>query len=173
VTSPVTGPATEPARVLIGIGNPYRRDDGVGPALIEALQPAGLPGVRLAAADGEPTALISAWQDADLAVVVDAVLCERPQPGRVHRTVWAPGQQGAGPLAAPGGPGSQVRAAASTHGPGVPDAVRLAEVLGAIPGRLVVFAVEAADLGFGPGLSEAVAASLPRLTRSVRAEFGL
>ena len=168
MTSPVTGPATEPARVLIGIGNPYRRDDGVGPALIEALQPAGLPGVRLVAADGEPTALISAWQDADLAVVVDAVLCEPPQPGRVHRTVWAPGQQGAGPLAAPGRP---VRTAASTHGPGVPDAVRLAEVLGAVPGRLVVFAVEAADLGFGPGLSEAVAASLPRLTRAVRAEF--
>jgi hydrogenase maturation protease len=134
------------------------------------LQPAGLPGVRLVAADGEPTALIGAWQDADLAVVVDAVLCEPPQPGRVHRTVWAPGQQGAGPLAAPG---RQVGAAASTHGPGVPDAVRLAEVLGAIPGRLVVFAVEAADLGFGPGLSQAVAASLPRLTRAVRAEFGL
>ena len=37
----------------------------------------------------------------------------------------------------------------------------------------MVFAVEAADLGFGPGLSEAVAASLPRLTRAVRAEFGL
>ena len=161
---------TGPARVLIGIGNPYRRDDGVGPALIEALGAAGLPGVRLVAADGEPAALISAWQDADLAVVVDAVLCELPQPGRVHRTVWAPGQQAAGPLAAPG---SQVRAAASTHGPGVPDAVRLAEVLGAIPGRLVVFAVEAADVGFGPGLSEAVAASLPRLTRAVRAEFGL
>jgi hydrogenase maturation protease len=161
---------TGPARVLIGIGNPYRRDDGVGPALIEALETAGLPGVRLVTADGEPAALIDAWQDAELAVVVDAVLCEPPRPGLVHRTVWAPGEQATGPLAAPGGPG---RAAASTHGPGVPDAIRLAEVLGAIPGRLVVFAVEAADLGFGPGLSETVAASLPGLTRAVRTEFGL
>jgi hydrogenase maturation protease len=160
---------TGPARVLIGIGNPYRRDDGVGPALIEALETAGLPGVRLVTADGEPAALIDAWQDAELAVVVDAVLCEPPRPGLVHRTVWAPGEQATGPLAALGGPG---RAAASTHGPGVPDAIRLAEVLGAIPGRLVVFAVEAADLGFGPGLSDAVAASLPRLTRAVCAEFG-
>jgi hydrogenase maturation protease len=155
--------------VLIGIGNPYRRDDGVGPALIDAFGADGLPGVRLVAADGEPAALIDAWQDADLAVVVDAVLCEPPQPGQVHCTVWSPGQQ-AGRLLAPGRPG---RAAASTHGPGVPDAVRLAEVLGRCPGRLVVFAVEAADLGFGPGLSEAVAASLPRLTRAVRTEFGL
>ena len=166
----MTGSATGAGRVLIGIGNPYRRDDGVGPALIEALGAAGLPGVRLVAADGEPAALISAWQDAELAVVVDAVLCEPPQPGRVHRSVWDSGQQAAGLLAAAARPG---RPAASTHGPGVPDAVRLAEVLGAIPGRLVVFAVEAADLGFGPGLSEAVAASLPGLTRAVRAEFGL
>jgi len=160
---------TGAARVLIGIGNPYRRDDGVGPALIEALGPADLPGVRLVAADGEPIALIDAWQGTSLAVVVDAVLCELPRPGQVHRTVWSPGQQPGRVLA----PGRSDRAAASTHGPGVPDAIRLAEVLGRGPGRLVVFAMEAADLGFGPGLSEAVAAGLPRLTREVRAEFGL
>jgi hydrogenase maturation protease len=88
----------------------------------------------------------------------------------VHRTVWSAGGLPPGGVLAPAGLG---RAAASTHGPGVPDAVRLAEVLGRCPGRLVVFAVEAADLGFGPGLSEAVAACLPRLTRAVRAEFGL
>jgi hydrogenase maturation protease len=161
---------TGPARVLIGIGNPYRRDDGVGPALIEALETVGLPGVRLVTADGEPAALIDAWQDADLAVVVDAVLTDAPQPGRVHRTVWSAGGPPADRVLAPVGRG---RGAASTHGPGVPDAVRLAEVLGRCPGRLVVFAVEAADLGFGPGLSDAVAASLPRLTSAVRAEFGL
>ncbi len=161
---------TGPARVLIGIGNPYRRDDGVGPALIEAAGVAGLPGVRLVTADGEPAALIDAWQDADLAVVVDAVLTDAPQPGRVHRTVWSAGRPPADRVLAPAGAG---RGAASTHGPGVPDAVRLAEVLGRCPGRLVVFAVEAADLGFGPGLSAAVAASLPRLTSAVRAEFGL
>jgi hydrogenase maturation protease len=161
---------TGPERVLIGIGNPYRRDDGVGPALIEALETAGLPGVRLVTADGEPAALIDAWQDADLAVVVDAVLTDAPQPGRVHRTVWSAGGPPADRVLAQAGPG---RGAASTHGPGVPDAVRLAEVLGRCPRRLVVIAVEAADLGFGPGLSGAVAASLPRLTRAVRAEFGL
>ena len=163
---------TVPAQVLIGIGNPYRRDDGVGPALIEAFGADGLPGVRLVTADGEPAALIDAWQGTGLAVVVDAVLCEPPRPGQVHRTVWDSGGQADGLLAAAAaaGPG---RPAASTHGPGVPDALRLAEVLGRCPGRLVILAVEAADLGFGPGLSPDVAASLPRLTRAVRAEFGL
>ena len=165
----MTGSATGAGRVLIGIGNPYRRDDGVGPALIEAVGTAGLPGVRLVTADGEPAALIDAWQGTSLAVVVDAVLCEPPRPGQVHRTVLDSGGPADGLLAAAAGPG---RPAASTHGPGVPDAVRLAGVLGRCPGRLVILAVEAADLGFGPGLSPDVAASLPRLTRAVRAEFG-
>jgi hydrogenase maturation protease len=55
---------------------------------------------------------------------------------------------------------------------GIPEAIRLAEALGRAPRRLVVFAVEAADLGFGLGLSPAVAASMPELTRAVHAEVG-
>jgi len=77
-------------------------------------------------------------------------------PGRIHRSTLG--------SAAP---------AASTHGLGVPDAVRLAEALNRAPQRLVVFAVEAADVGFGLGLSPAVAASLPDLIRAVLAELGL
>ena len=64
--------------------------------------------------------------------------------------------------AAPGGP--------STHGLGVPDAIRLAVALDHAPRRLVVLAVEAADLGFGIGLSSPVTACLPELTRMVLAE---
>jgi hypothetical protein len=61
---------------------------------------------------------------------------------------------------------------ASTHGLGVPDALGLAEALGRAPARLVVFAVEAADLGFGTGLSQPVAEPLPDLTRQVLDELG-
>ena len=44
--------------------------------------------------------------------------------------------------------------------------------LGRAPTRLVVFAVEAADLGFGTGLSQSVADALPELTRLVLDELG-
>jgi len=59
----------------------------------------------------------------------------------------------------------------STHGLGIAKAARLAEALDRAPERLIVFAVEAADVGYGPHLSDAVAASLPSLTRAVLAEF--
>jgi hydrogenase maturation protease len=148
---------TVPRAVLIGVGNPYRRDDGIGPAVVAAAGKLHLPGIVLTVSDGEPSQLLDAWSGADLAVVVDAVLCDPPEPGRIHRTTL--GSAAAGP-------------AASTHGLGIPEAIRLAEALGRAPRRLVVFAVEAADLGFGLGLSPAVAASVPELTRAVHAELG-
>jgi hydrogenase maturation protease len=147
---------TAPRAVVIGVGNLYRRDDGIGQALVAAVGELQLPGVVLTVLDGEPSQLLDAWSGADLAVVVDAVLCDPPEPGRIHRTTLD--------SAAPG-------PAASTHGLGIPDAVRLAEALNRAPQRLVVFAVEAADIGFGLGLSPAVAASLPELTRAVQAEL--
>ena len=155
------GPAG-PRAVVIGIGNPYRRDDGVGSALVAALERVRPPGVALTVADGEPSQLLDSWSGVPLAVVVDAVLCEVPAPGRIHRSALGPA--GAGSPAGRGG--------GSTHGLGIPDAIRLARALDREPGQLVVFAVEAADIGFGPGLSPAVAACLPELTRVILAELG-
>jgi hydrogenase maturation protease len=139
---------------VIGVGNPYRRDDGVGPAVIAALETAVPDGVTLTVTDGEPTQLLDAWAETDLAIVVDAVLCERPAPGRVHRTDVPP-------------PGR----AASTHGLGIPEAIQLAEALDRAPRRLVVYAVEAADLGFGDTLSPAVAAAVPGVVDAVLGEL--
>jgi hydrogenase maturation protease len=156
--------------VVIGIGNPYRRDDGVGPALVAAVDRLRPPGVSSVVADGEPSALLDAWAGARLAVVVDAVCCAPSSPGRIHRTELAgPGAGLAGRCAGAVGVSG---AAASTHGLGVPDAVRLAEALDLMPARLVVLAVEAADIGFGNCLSPAVAACLPELTWAVLAELG-
>ena len=44
--------------------------------------------------------------------------------------------------------------------------------MGRLPRRLVAFAVEAADIGYGPGLSAAMAATLPDLALAVLAEEG-
>ena len=167
-----------PAAVLIGIGNPYRRDDGIGPALVTAIGQLGPPGVSLIISDGEPSQLLDAWSGAPLAVVVDAVLCDVPAPGRIHRTMLDPasGQLSGGSLADAGDAaadaGGTSAGAASTHALGIPDAVRLAGALGRAPRRLVVFAVEAADIGFGPGLAPPVAACLPELIQVVLAELG-
>ena len=163
--------------VLIGIGNAFRRDDGVGPAVAAEFDRLRVPGVTVACADGEPSQLLDAWDGAGLAIVVDAVACSPGSPGRIHRAELGRPYALAGQalLAGPpraGAPGAGAPGAGtSTHGLGVPDAIRLAVALDRAPARLVVYAVEGADLGFGTGLSGPVAACLPELTRMVRAEL--
>ena len=140
--------------MVIGVGNDFRRDDGAGPAVIARLQGLAPPGVRLIVTDGEPTRLIDAWAGADLAVVVDAVRADPPRPGKIHRFVVDH------PGAAPG-------RTASSHGLGFDDAIRLAVALDRMPGRLIVHAIEAAELCQGPGLTAPVAAAVGAVARAV------
>jgi hydrogenase maturation protease len=153
---------TAPRVVVIGVGSEYRRDDGVGPAVIAALRSVGVPdGVELTVSDGEPTRLLEAWTGAELVVIVDAVRGASPTPGRLHRTeLGAPATE----------PGTAGRTVASSHGLGVLDAVALARALGRAPSRVVVHTVEAGDLGFGPGLSPAVENAVPVVLRAVLAD---
>jgi hydrogenase maturation protease len=150
---PMPGPGCTPV-VVIGLGDEFRRDDGAGPAVIDQLRELAPPGVALVVTDGEPTRLIEAWTGAALAVVVDAVRAEPPQPGTAHRFVLdRPGPGAAWP--------------ASSHGFGLDDAIALALALDRMPGRLVVHAIEAADLTQGTGLTSAVAAAVDTVAAAI------
>jgi hydrogenase maturation protease len=172
----VTGPAgaaTEPARaVVIGVGNEFRRDDGIGPAVAGEIGGRDLPGIRVVWSDGDPAALLEAWDGVDLAIVVDAVRLADPAPGRVHKTTAGPWLRGAATSSAATGSAGAAGGAASSHGLGVPDALLLGQALGRLPGRLVVFAVEAASVDLGVGLSPQVAAAAPAVVSAVLAELG-
>ena len=150
----MTARAAAPRAVVIGVGNEFRRDDGAGPAVLARLG-GRVPGdVLLIASDGEPAAMIEAWAGVPLAIVVDAVRAEPARPGRLHRLA----------LDRPGaGQGRRV----SSHGFGLDDAIGLGLALDRMPGRLIVHAVEGADLGRGTGLSPAVAAAIPALAAGV------
>src|SRR5690606_9476655 len=125
-------PAARDRIVVIGVGNPYRRDDGAGPAVIDGLRRRHLSTVELAECDGEPTRLLDLWTGAELAVVVDAVRAEPARPGSVHRrSVWHPSFGRAG--------------CATSHAVELGDAVALAAALDRLPTRMLLYLVEAGD----------------------------
>jgi hydrogenase maturation protease len=153
----VSGAAVAPETgrvVVIGVGNEFRRDDGIGPAVLARLPGQAAESVQLVLSDGDPARLIEAWTGASLAVVVDAVRADPPVPGRLHRMVVDP----AGP--------ARIQPV-SSHGLGLGEAIGLARALARMPGRLIIHAVEAADLGQGVGLTPAVAAAADALTSAV------
>jgi len=153
-----------PGRIaVIGVGNEFRRDDGVGWTVVQRLREQAVeraigPETAFATSDGDPGRLIGLWEGAALAVVVDAAHAHPGTPGRVHRL-----ELDAGHLARP--------STTSSHGLGLGEAVELARVLGLLPDRLVVYAVEGADGSFGTGLTPAVAAAVEPVVAAVADEL--
>lgn len=134
-------------RLLIGIGNSYRRDDGAGPAVMQRLQ----DGVRrIAILPGEGTELLDAWSGEAEVVVVDAMRSGQPL-GTLTRF-----DATAAPLPA----GSF---ACLSHRFGLAEAVEMGRILGRLPRHLTIWGIEAEDFSQGEGMSPAVAAAVERL----------
>jgi hydrogenase maturation protease len=135
-------------RLVIGVGNPWRGDDGAG---IEVARRLG--GVAF---EGDGTGLIDVWGDANREVVVIDAAASGRTPGTIHRF-----DARAAPL-----PAHSLRS--SSHHFGVADAVELARSLDRLPPVLRVYAIEGEDFGAGDALSSAVR----RAVDEVAAELG-
>lgn len=140
--------------VVVGLGNEYRRDDGFGPAVVRALR-GRLPTAAGVVAVADTVDLLTAWDGARLAIVVDLVLRTPAVPGRMRR-LTVDGRAAAGP--------------AGGHGVDVAAALALARVLGTAPERVVLYVVEGADVGAGVGLSPAVRRAVPVAAAAVASE---
>jgi hydrogenase maturation protease len=135
-----------PRIALIGVGNPWRGDDGVGRAVVQAAGVVLGPDVEVVEVDGEPSRLIDAWTHADLAVVVDA-LRSGAVPGTIR--VWHDALE-----LARGAPPT------GSHSLGLANAIALGAALDRFPRRLIVVGVEVAETASGQGLSPAVATAV-------------
>ena len=142
--------------VVIGVGNVFRRDDGVGHAVAAEIAREHIPGVRVTTDIGDPGSMLDTWAGADLAIVVDAAVGRGGAPGTIRR--WTPTDP-------------REPRAVSSHAFGVAQAYSLGEALGRLPQHLTVFTVDIADVGHGDTLTPAVASAVPRVVEAVRAEF--
>jgi len=144
--------------LIVGVGHPDRRDDGVGPlvaARVATSPPTGVD-VRTVLT---PLHLPDVWEGYGVVVVVDAVVSGGPL-GEVSVT----------DIVAAASPGN--RGAAGTHGFGLRQVVELARVTGRLPRRLVLVGIEAADFSHGDELSPAVSAALPEAELATRHAIG-
>jgi hydrogenase maturation protease len=154
------GPPVPAKRIVIGIGNPFRSDDGAGPEVARRVRARAPVWVEVVEHDGEPAGLLDLWEDADLAVVVDAVRSCKGDPELFHRIEV---DTDANDLAS--------LPAVSSHGIGPGDAVELARALDRMPERLVLYGIEGTNfspgLGLSPEIEVAVAAVADRVLKEV------
>jgi hydrogenase maturation protease len=144
--------------VLVGVGNPYRGDDGAGPAVAERVRSHAPAGVEVVTCEQEASRVIDAFEGADSAVLVDAV-SSGAEPGTVHRFDAADG-----PV-----PARAFRS--STHAFGVGEAIELARALGKLPASVIVYGIEGSAFAAGEGLSPAVEGAVDRAAEAVLEEL--
>ena len=162
----MTGPAPDspPYDLVVGLGQPDRGDDAVGPEVARTVASRRLPGVLVVERD-EPADLMDTWTGHDGVVVVDAVR-SGAVPGTIHVL-------DAGAASAP----LSLRAWAATgrggtHALGLAAVVELARALGRLPERVVVVGVEVARLDHGVPLSPDVAAAVAPAADRVASVLG-
>lgn len=137
--------------LFIGVGHPFRRDDGVGPWLAQELRDRGVEAKDHA---GDGLDLATALGGAGRVLIADATQGDQP-PGTVVVLDAL-----AGPL-----PPGQFRN--STHEFGLRSAVELARALGMLPRSLQIVGIEGQDFGTGVGLSPPVQAAASDVLREI------
>ena len=144
---------------VIGLGNPLRGDDGVGPGIIAHLQQRLWPdSVSLMVYHGDGASLMDIWAGASHVVLCDAIRSDDP-PGtvrilNVNRTELPLGLF-----------------PCSSHAFGIAEAVELARVLGRLPPWCRIVGITAGEMSPGAPLSPAVADAVPRAAEGVAAEL--
>lgn len=152
----MTSPPKRTPLVVIGVGNPDRADDGIGPLVAARL--GTLPGVRVISRSSDAFTIIEEWTGAEAAVLIDAASVIST-PGRIHRIDLSvdklPCELGL----------------SSTHAFGLAEAIALARVLNRMPKSVVVYAVEGVCFDVGAAMTTEVAAAVDEVVGLVAAEI--
>jgi hydrogenase maturation protease len=141
-------------KLILGVGNPFRRDDGIGPAVIQALQDAGkLQNVDLLDGGTDGFNLLDDIKGYDEVLVVDAVDMGM-SPGSIR-------------LFSPAEAKMTIQAdALSTHGFGLAEVIALMETLD-INTELTLLGVQVKDIAFGEEMSPEVSEKIPELLKRI------
>jgi hydrogenase maturation protease len=145
--------------LVVGVGNEYRNDDGVGLLVARAIKKRQFPNVVVQEESGEGAALIDAWKGFQNVLVADAV-SSGAAPGTIFRidvqkeTVPAKFFH------------------YSTHAFSISEAIELARVMNVLPSTLIVYGIEGYDFAAGTALSipvqHAVDAMIERMIKEMQ-----
>ena len=138
---------------ILCCGNRNRGDDAAGVLVSERLREMGIR----AEVYEDPLAMIESWDATDDVIIVDATVTGAPV-GTVQS--WN------APMTT-----DLVGASSSTHGLGVGEAIRLAEILGRLPQRLRVYGIEGKQFEARADVSHEVQQAIENVAKRIASEF--
>jgi hydrogenase maturation protease len=145
---------------LIGIGQPLRGDDGVGPEAVrrwsrEFPQTSSNPKIKTIITETPGLNLLEYFQDVDVVILVDAEDSGNPAGAvRVHSSIPEAGS---------------TPAEKTAHGFGVAETIAIARELGVcLPPHIILIGVEGSQWELGKDLSEPVRRAVPLAVREIQ-----
>lgn len=142
--------------LILGVGNPLRRDDGIGPMIIDMLSNnTDLSDQKVDLLDGgtDGLALMDYMQNYKHVIIIDAVEMKTP-PGEIK--VFSPAEAKM----------SINLDALSTHGFGLAEVIKMMEALDQMV-PMTIIGIQPESIEFFEGLSSKVAAKIPTIIELV------
>lgn len=136
---------------IIGIGNEFRSDDGIGIHIVRELKNR-YPELNTSESDGNGVELLSLYQGNDLLIIIDAAYAEKEEDiGKIlhlnlNETVDF----------------SNIKLF-SSHSFGLVESLKMGKILNAIPDETHLYLVFARDFSFGNKISEEVKQSTEKI----------
>lgn len=141
--------------LVLGVGNPFRRDDGIGPAVIDRLKAENdLEDIDLLDGGIDGLSLIEYIKGYEKVLIVDAVDMGMA-PGEIR--IFSPEEAKL-----------TIKAdTLSTHGFGLAEVIRLMDMLG-IRVDLCIIGIQAKDITFGEGMSPEISSKIEEILELVK-----
>jgi len=129
--------------LVIGIGNEFRNDDGIGLHVVRKLRKLNLSGIQIMEKSGEGAQLIELWKNETGVLIIDAT-SSGSEPGTIHRL----------DVAKKTIPSKFFHY--STHNFSVAEAVEMARTMKQLPTHFILYGIEGKDFSQGVDITPVV-----------------
>lgn len=143
--------------IVVGIGNPYRGDDGAGWVVIDVLKTVFGNRIALTKQKGDIAVLLDLFEKYPIVYVVDA--CQSSEPAGTWRRIDALVQEI-----------DREMPQASTHGFTLTQAIAMAKQLDQLPQKLILYAISGNHFTIKETLSPAVEAAVKEVAEAIENE---
>ncbi len=144
--------------LVIGLGNSFRGDDGIGVMAAKEIAARNIPGVAVVEMESDGASLMKAWQGMDRVLLIDAVKTGLP-PATICRIDVSRDKI---PV---------TFFARSTHVFGAGHAIEMARELRQLPASLIVYGMEGERFEFNTTISPRIKENIHVLNAMIRAEL--
>lgn len=147
---------------IIGLGNGFRGDDGVGNLIARQLLSHQSPAVSIIEGGLAGLNLLDEMKDTHKLILIDAV-SSQSEVGTIHRFTFPLDSEKIRML-------TWSTSSTSSHSFGLGEALTLAETLGVLPPHVVIYGIELGTIQAGEALSSSVADAVHRVVNRIALE---